>query len=1613
MGFFNDEKRGGYACPRLVDYFVIVGYSSHHLNDDNSNIAGGNINDTLFQADELNHTTGQNNKNIFEYSRDYETPSHLEAERLNQEENRWGKDLSGPSLLRRFPEFDHPDFALPLDVIYFAQPEPLPAVKTSTTATSNNSSSYNLSNDLSRKSDSSDIREQISFVFTLTDKDSGRTRFGICINYYSENQNREVARRLPTSLCLLSHYPFFSRFRDTLTCLKKIIDAGKTFCGDNFSRPGLNAEDALWNMLICEISDRENFEPMIIHIVNMIESWISRFLDAPVPIPGKTKVQITILPEHFLPRSLLFALPDSTRFSLIDFPLHLPLELLGVDTCLKVLTCIILEQKVVVQSRDHNVLTMSVLALVAMIYPMEYMFPIIPLLPVTLRGSEQLFFAPTPYFIGIPSTFLSTKRVSLPKDVWLIDLDSDKMINPTGLDLPSLPEPEGSLLRSHLTQALYSMSVVTSEPDGMNISSATSNDAKIISIHDENEIESKIAATIPTIAYVNDMDIVDMATRIAMVRFFDSPNMFAHFEDHCHILRLYPRPVVAFQIDSFIKSRPHPTRFVYELAKTQAFEFFAEWSLCPNNAAFQRVKIGVSDPTSIGDKPKWYQASLVSISFRLLNGEDKLGNNTIMALVLNHVYFRKPLSKNVTARHIGNHADEVIWVNLLEGRIVSGKNQNQNVEIAKELQSKSSDGKSIIDTSSSNSDHSLGNTGCGHKNNTTVPIASNSTLSLSSSSYASSSSSSSPFPNDSSSTPSFHLEDSKALLSVPSVAYGRRTKDKNHATDTSDTASIPPTPGLRRAKIKIARKKKIKNPTRENTISSTTSLSKNGNITSSIINRLDDNHVLNYREICGEDLGDKLIRHFSTTINTLTLPRKLLDAYSKTFWFKTRQEVSLGDILPLGGADLDSDLIRKSRKFNDERINDIIDDDSNDAPKLSLRTCKNSDNLAIHPSLKYSSSRPRLLSTTISLGGESDSGGAESGSVKSSPGSRKESGNQDRTETSARHFLSETAQSVLNGRGVGWLKMPKLRELLKQESCRLYMADKLNRNSYGRQGSFSYEEKGVDKKENAGNRERFPEPTEIDLNDFESLLATSKTDFIPEVRLSTQVWKGYLSVLRCCLSGLEFTYSNYGIGGMASTYVILEICSTHFHNPSNEKTNEDNILQRCNSVDKPDLVENLKSTCNNIIDPENTYKKISNFGSRLSTSISNVASNMMTERGPIGQNNNDNGHSNLISYSGNIIVSEHLAERQIFDRYYRKEYLYQMFLGKNKSKLWDENQFWQDIFLDAVTQERDMIGMDIGPSEMMNRFVFLSETEKKRLELEEDNLLAIQLLNLVSFTVMMGTNKKEICRKVRRLLAKSHVGLKYSQTVNRLLDRINAYDGNKIPLLVPLSRRIRKMSFNVKSGVNPSTGTMVMEICEDAIVFRTIKGDIIDRLWYDKLINMTLSPRNKVLCLWWKSGNKTYLQKFFTKKCRELYEAIKDIMERIAAQTGDTKVLGSEIGGQFEIGSLYSDEKGLLDVSLDGITIAFPDGKTTLHLNQIKKCRSEKDNKIFVLQIFDYYTQQLVDLMYTSDEPLLGSPTDLISYCVISCFEYRLWLKLRQERRERRLRQKAIQERKK
>ena len=113
-----------YSCPRLIDYIIIVG------------------------------------------SKDAKNFQNLSANVKNTELNN-----QHPELLRRYPLNDHLDFSLPNDVTYFCQPEGC------------------LNYVINSKSEKNLLKTKLttSFIFTLTEKDSARVRYGVCINFYRKN----------------------------------------------------------------------------------------------------------------------------------------------------------------------------------------------------------------------------------------------------------------------------------------------------------------------------------------------------------------------------------------------------------------------------------------------------------------------------------------------------------------------------------------------------------------------------------------------------------------------------------------------------------------------------------------------------------------------------------------------------------------------------------------------------------------------------------------------------------------------------------------------------------------------------------------------------------------------------------------------------------------------------------------------------------------------------------------------------------------------------------------------------------------------------------------------------------------------------------------------------------------------------------------------------------------------------------------------------------------------------------------------------------------------------------------------------------------------------------
>jgi hypothetical protein len=209
--------------------------------------------------------------------------------------------------------------------------------------------------------------------------------------------------------------------------------------------------------------------------------------------------------------------------------------------------------------------------------------------------------------------------------------------------LPPLPEPDGSILKNHLKQALTSMSM---NPQPVRNLEALANSSPAKS-------KPKAAATgFNPFIYGNDVDSVDIATRVSIIRFLNSPSLLANFTEHTRTIRLYPRPLVAFQVNSFLQSRPKASAFLSKFVRTQAVEFLAEWALSPSNVAFIRIHTGVFDPSIIGDKPKWYSHQLDPIPFTSWNeGTVSIASNAFSYMTLSS-------SSGGIAQQMGEDSDE-------------------------------------------------------------------------------------------------------------------------------------------------------------------------------------------------------------------------------------------------------------------------------------------------------------------------------------------------------------------------------------------------------------------------------------------------------------------------------------------------------------------------------------------------------------------------------------------------------------------------------------------------------------------------------------------------------------------------------------------------------------------------------------------------------------------------------------------------------------------------------------------------------------------------------------------------------------------------------------------
>ncbi|RAL37856.1 hypothetical protein DM860_000550 [Cuscuta australis] len=208
-------------------------------------------------------------------------------------------------------------------------------------------------------------------------------------------------------ICLVSRSPSFRILRDVL---EEIF----TLC---FSSSG--SSKPLWEV--------------IAHVVSNV----------PLPDPGRDRVLFSV--DSSL---LCVEIPPRDGLPHADISFQPLVQCLDVDNLIKLFTAVLLERRILLRSDKYSLLTLVSEAICHLIYPFRWQHVYIPLL--FFSGVDYID-APTPYMMGLHSG-VDTSGLMM-DGVVIVDLEHNHII--TSEEIPPVPEPEYSTLRSEIMKLLY------------------------------------------------------------------------------------------------------------------------------------------------------------------------------------------------------------------------------------------------------------------------------------------------------------------------------------------------------------------------------------------------------------------------------------------------------------------------------------------------------------------------------------------------------------------------------------------------------------------------------------------------------------------------------------------------------------------------------------------------------------------------------------------------------------------------------------------------------------------------------------------------------------------------------------------------------------------------------------------------------------------------------------------------------------------------------------------------------------------------------------------------------------------------------------------------------
>uniref|UniRef100_A0A8B9JXW4 DENN/MADD domain containing 4B n=1 Tax=Astyanax mexicanus TaxID=7994 RepID=A0A8B9JXW4_ASTMX len=215
--------------------------------------------------------------------------------------------------------------------------------------------------------------------------------------------NRTV--QVKKSVCVLSHWPFFTVFQKFLTFVYRYSISGP-------------------------------------HVLP-IEKHISSFMhNVPFPSPQRPRILVQVKPVHSITYS--GSCTDLQSCEYVGASFVKLLQNLGAENACTLLLAVLTEHKLLLHSLRPDVLTSVSEALVSMTFPLRWPCPYIPLCPLRLA---DVLCAPMPFIVGVHSSYFDL--YDPPSDVVCVDLDTNTIFQSEDkkpLSWRSLPRKHGKIL---------------------------------------------------------------------------------------------------------------------------------------------------------------------------------------------------------------------------------------------------------------------------------------------------------------------------------------------------------------------------------------------------------------------------------------------------------------------------------------------------------------------------------------------------------------------------------------------------------------------------------------------------------------------------------------------------------------------------------------------------------------------------------------------------------------------------------------------------------------------------------------------------------------------------------------------------------------------------------------------------------------------------------------------------------------------------------------------------------------------------------------------------------------------------------------------------------------